>query len=408
VSLKDELLADQGPPERTPKRQQHPKGWEPGVVWNGRRGEVTTVAADEPSTWDDLIADWGLDPATVTVVPGSVQIRAWDTNLGDGDVQRLRYYRATLVERSPSTDADRVDVEALCQWVLKRKPVKPVKVETDTALVALASDWQMGKGEGDGTEGTVERVATATDGLVARLKELRRAGRPVSTLYLVGMGDLVEQCGGAGTGHYAMQTFSVDLDRREQMRVVRRLLLRAVDACAPHVERMVLAAVPGNHGENRDGTGKAFTTWTDNDDLAVVEQVAEVLAANPDRYGHVSTFLADGLTLTLDIAGVAVAFAHGHQAKGGSGHAAAKLEQWWKGQALGRTGVADAQILVTGHLHHLVVSEATGRTFMQCPAMDPGSAWWVAQQGASSQPGMLTFGVGTSYGPRGWGDLAVL
>jgi predicted phosphodiesterase len=171
---------------------------------------------------------------------------------------------------------------------------------------------------------------------------------------------------------------------------------------------LVLAAVPGNHGENRDGTGKAFTTWTDNDDLAVVEQVAEVLSANPERYGHCTTYLADELTLTLDIAGVPVAFAHGHQAKGGSGHAAAKLEQWWKGQALGRTGVADAQILVTGHLHHLVVSEATGRTFLQCPAMDPGSAWWVAQQGASSQPGLLTFGVGTCYGERGWGDLAVL
>jgi len=405
VSLKDELLADQQPPERTPKRPEHPKGWEPGIAWDGRRGEVTTVADDEPTTWDDLIADWGLDPATVTVVPGSVQIRAWDTQR-DGELERLRYYRATLVERTPTDDADRVDVEALCQWVLKRKPVKPVKVDTDRALVALCSDWQMGKGEGDGSEGTVNRIATAIDRLVDRLEELKRAGRPVSTLYLVGMGDLVEQC----SGHYANQTFNVDLDRRQQMRVARRLLLRAVDACAPHVERLVLAAVPGNHGEHRDGNGKSFTTWdfTDNDDLSVFEGLAEVLAANPDRYGHVSTFLADGLTLTLDIAGVPVAFAHGHQAKGGSGHAAAKLEQWWKGQALGRTGVADAQILVTGHLHHLVVSEATGRTFLQCPAMDPGSAWWVAQQGASSQPGMLTFGVGTSYGPRGWGDLAVL
>jgi len=406
MSLRDDLLHQQGPPKRTPKRPEHPKGWEPGIAWDGRRGHLTTVAADEPSTWDDLIADWGLDPKTVTVVPGSVQIRAWDTNVGEGTVERLRYYKASIIERTHGDDDDRVDVDELCRWVLKRKPVKPAKVTQEPrALVAAIADIQAGKVDAaGGTDGTVERVVAAIDALVERLKELRRAGRPISTLYLVGMGDLVEQC----AGHYAMQTFSVDLDRREQMRIVRRLLLRAVDACAPHVERLVLAAVPGNHGENRDGTGKAFTTWTDNDDLAVVEQVAEVLAANPERYGHCTTYLADGLTLTLDVCGVPVAFAHGHQAKGGSGHAAAKLEQWWKGQALGRTGVADAQILVTGHLHHLVVSEATGRTFLQCPAMDPGSAWWVAQQGASSQPGLLTFGVGTCYGPRGWGDLAVL
>jgi predicted phosphodiesterase len=405
VSLKDELLADQGPPERTPKRQQHPKGWEPGVVWNGRRGEVTTVADDEPTTWDDLIADWGLDPKTVTVVPGSVQIRAWDTNVGDGDVQRLRYYRATLVERTPTTDdADRVDVEALCQWVLKRPASKRLPpTDTPRAFCVFAADWQLAKSEGGGTEVAVERIAGAFDAAAQRIKELKRAGRPISHVYLFGMGDLIEQC----SGHYAMQTFGVDMDRREQMRVARRLLLRAVERLAPLAERMVIAAVPGNHGENRNSDGKAYTSWTDNDDLAIVEQVGELVAANPDRYGHVSVYLSDGLTMTLDVCGVPLAIAHGHQA-GGSGHAAQKLENWWRGQVMGRQGVADAQILVTGHLHHLVVSEATGRTFMQCPAMDGGSAWWTARTGNHSPAGMLTFGVGTSYGPRGWGDLAVL
>jgi len=37
---------------------------------------------------------------------------------------------------------------------------------------------------------------------------------------------------------------------------------------------MVVGAVPGNHGESRRGS-KAFTTFEDNDDLAVFEQVAE-------------------------------------------------------------------------------------------------------------------------------------
>jgi hypothetical protein len=201
-----------------------------------------------------------------------------------------------------------------------------------------------------------------------------------------------------------MQTFAADLDRREQARVVRRLILAYVERMAPLVPRVVLGAVPGNHGENRNSSGKAFTTWTDNDDLAVVEQVAEVLAANPDRYGHVSCVLADSLTLTLDVCGVVHSWAHGHQNRGGPG----KVEDWWTKQAMGRTPVADAQILATGHYHHLRVSEATGRTWFQAPAMDPGSEWWTQQTGQSSPAGLLTYVVGAACGARGWSELAVL
>jgi hypothetical protein len=204
--------------------------------------------------------------------------------------------------------------------------------------------------------------------------------------------------------HNSMQSFSVDLDRREQARVVRRLILSAVERVAPLAPRVVLSGVPGNHGENRNAAGKAYTTWTDNDDLACIEQVAEVLAANDDRYGHVSTVLADSLTLTLDVEGVTHAWAHGHQNRGGP----AKVEDWWTKQAMGRTGVADAQILTTAHYHHLRVSEATGRTWLQCPAMDPGSEWWTQQTGQSSPAGMLTYVVGEACGARGWSDLAVL
>ena len=77
-------------------------------------------------------------------------------------------------------------------------------------------------------------------------------------------------------------------------------------------------------------------------------------------------------------------------------------------QVMGRQPVADATLLLSGHYHHLIVSEATGRTFVQVPAMDGGSEWFTATTGQHSPPGMLTLGVGTAYGPRGWGDLAVL
>lgn len=404
--LADALLSVPEPPPRELRRQEHPKGWEPGVTYDpsSGSGSITVQADDEPdpAIWEHLIADWGLDPQRCQIVPGSVQIRAWDANVGDGEIRRLKYYRASIVGKV-SGDR-RADVDELCALVMRRKPRKPVTVADPRGIVVALSDWQLGKGEGDGTAGTVQRLLDARDALVDRLKTLRRIGRPVDTVYLVGLGDIVEQC----AGHYAAQTFSIDLDRAQQMRVARRLILQYVDAVVDLAPRIVLAAIPGNHGENRSN-GKAFTNVaTDNDDLTVFETVGEIMAANPDRYGHVSVCIAQDYTMALDIDGVVVAFTHGHTARK-SGHAAAVLEDWWRGQAMGRQTVADADILVAGHRHHLVVSEATGRTFLQCPAMDPGSEWFTAATGNHSPAGMLTFCVGRdAYGVRGWGDLAIL
>jgi hypothetical protein len=406
VSLADLLAIDTA--DKMPARKAtHPKGWEPGVVWSPAKGGTVTTGPIEtepdPALWALIVSDFGLDSSKVTVDVDSVQIRAWDQAVGNGETARMRHYKATLraVDQSPT---DRADVDALCRQIAKRRPMPPrrtlVATDTPRSLVANLSDWQVGKGEGDGSTGTVDRILAALDNLDARVREARKLGRPFDAVHLIGLGDLVEQC----SGHYAMQAYSVDLDRREQARVVRRLILAYVERIAPLVPRVVLGAVPGNHGENRNSSGKAYTTWTDNDDLAVVEQVAEILSANPDRYGHVSCVLADSLTLTLNVCGVIHSWAHGHQNRGGPG----KVEDWWTKQAMGRTAVADAQILATGHYHHLRVSEATGRTWFQTPAMDPGSEWWTQQTGQSSPAGLLTYVVGEACGARGWSELAVL
>jgi hypothetical protein len=81
--------------------------------------------------------------------------------------------------------------------------------------------------------------------------------------------------------------------------------------------------------------------------------------------------------------------------------------KWWEGQVMGRQPMSEADILISGHFHHLVIAESTGRTHIQCPAQDGGSYWWTAQTGNHSPAGQLMFGVGTGYGPRGWGDLDI-
>lgn len=402
--LKNELTGGVAGSEAARRpRQEHPKGWEPGVVWDGSTGTISTGPVEgelDPAIWSHLISDWGLDPAITDIVPGSVQIRAWDANVGGGEIRRLFYYRATLQARR-SADIQ-ADVDALISAIKAKRPVQAPPVADDRALFVALSDWQIGKGEGGGSEATVERILASFDRLVARIKELRKVGRPISVIYLVGLGDMIEQC----AGHYPSQQFMTDLDRREQVRVVRRLVLKLIDMVLPLVPTIVVAAVPGNHGENRLN-GKSFTRVSDNDDLAVFEQVADVLAGNPDRYKPCSVVLADSYVLLLDMAGTYVAVTHMHQGNRGS-TPGQKAQNWWAGQALGRLKAGDADILVTGHYHHLAVDEGQGRSWIQAPSMDGGSEWFTSSTGHHSRSGLLTFGVGDAYGDAKWGDLAVL
>ena len=46
--------------ERKPRhRLTHPRGFEPGIQWDGRTGSITAELPDEPdqAVWDVLIAD---------------------------------------------------------------------------------------------------------------------------------------------------------------------------------------------------------------------------------------------------------------------------------------------------------------------------------------------------------------
>lgn len=396
MSIADELaeLAALGGTEgaHARPRSTHPAGFEPGVRWDGAAGELSTgPLVSAPTCWDDLLRSWDLDPAEVEVVE-PVERRSWDAAVGAGEVRRMHYFKAKVRRRTRGSSAD---VEALLAEVARHRPRKVAPPTGEQALVVCLSDWQLGKPDGDGTAGTVGRILACIDAVTARAKELRRSGRSLGSLYVVGLGDLIEGC----EGHYAMQTYGVELNLVEQVRVVRRLLVKALQTWAPLFERVVVACVPGNHGENRKD-GKAYTDWSDNHDVAVFEQAAAVLEANEDTYGHVSFVFprrAD-LTVTLDVAGTTVALAHGHQFRAG------KAMDWWAKQAHGMQPAGDATLLLAGHLHHLHVEQGGAKTFIQVPALDGGSDWFRHTAGADAPPAVLTLVVGAG----GWSDLLLL
>jgi hypothetical protein len=373
-------------------RRSHPKGWEPGV--DTARGTLVVQGGEQPpSDWADIIRELGLDPTVWTVDESQpVQVRTWDS----GD-KRMYYYRATVL---PSRDSSAPDVEALIREVKRKKRKPPEDILAERALVVCLSDWQAGKSDHGGVEALVERLMALKDAVPARVKEAQRTGSPISALYVIGMGDMVEGC---GNDHYAMQDFTVALDRRQQVKLVRRILTDLITEWAKMPVKMVVGAVPGNHGENRRG-GKAYTTFEDNDDLAVFEQVAEILGHNPDTYGNISWVLPDGdMTITLDICGTVVAFAHGHQFTG-SGLPLNKAKTWWKGKMAAMHATGDARVLCFGHFHHLQVLQDGPRTIFGCPSNDGGSRWFEERGGPTTACGTLTF----VCDKDGWHDLRVI
>jgi len=387
-----------------PAATKPPEGWAPSMQYGANGGELVGRIPDgldtDPAFWRLVISDWGLDPNLTEIVPDSVQIRAWDMAVGKGQTMRARYYKARIRPIRCALSAE--DTAELAKAVMRKRTNNPPKPPTGPGVgyIVNLSDFQIGKGEGGGTVATVERITSALDAAVLRLRELRKAGRVISSVWLVGMGDLAEQC----QGHYPSQLFTTDCTRREQLQIVRTLILSAIDRFVDLAPRVVVGAVPGNHGENR-ANGKMVTTISDNDDLAVFDQVRDALEQNPGRYGHVEFHISDDLVLTLNVEGVEVAWTHMHQ---GSGSGERKIAEWWRGQVMGNRPISSAQILNTAHFHHLLVSESTGRTIIQMPAMDGGSGWWTDKTGNSSPAGMVTYLAGAGCGLRGWSDLAIL
>ncbi len=388
----------------TAKRPIHPsKEWEPridtdkGVIVARKPKESVDLHDIENAVdWDDHLRAWGFNPEHFTVQE-PVEIRTWDAIPEQGVVQTFVYFKARIWRKRK-----RENLDALIAEIRKHRPVK---IETRTGpawLVVAAADWQLGKRDQGGSEGIVRRVLALNDSVIQRVKDLRRSGVELGGIAVVGMGDIVEGC----KGFYPNQPNQIDLDRREQTTVARRLILSLIRSWSRLTPQMIVACVPGNHGENRNADGSYNTLPDkDNDDVAVFEQVAEILAENPERYGHVRFVIPNGEdSITLDL-GTIVAFTHGHHAGRGGPGVMAKLWTWWTKQTHALHPIGDAMLLVSAHFHHLIVQQQGPKTHIQCPALEGGSDWYAKRQGYRTQPGTLTFTV-TKDG--GWDHLRIL
>lgn len=361
---------------------------------------VTQEELDREIDDEDLLEQVGLDPKIWQVK--NVRRSNWQGGPGGEWMESIR----VSAERRQRGNVDFDEIINLKDQISVLDPiVVPRRFRSkkkSTYVVALA-DWQIGKSSGGGAEAAVKRIYDASNSAIARLYELIESGRSLERVALVGLGDLVEGC----TGYYASQEWETELTRREQVNVTRRLLLRILRDFTQFGVPITMATVAGNHGEHRKN-GKSFTTLGDNDDVAVFEQLYDIVSENPKAFGKVD-FVVPGndLTACIQLSGVNVGLAHGHQARV-SGNPQAKLFSWWKDQTIGDQPVGRAKVLVTGHYHHFSAVTYGHRTHFQAPTLDGGSEWFTETSGIASPSGMLTLLVGEGLNPLGWSDVQIV
>ena len=207
----------------------HPKGWEPGIDTSKNiivSKPLPKAIKPEDHKWDIYLAELGFDPKEFEIIE-PFEVRTWTANMGAGETEQFYYYKAKIISKNPISSKD-FDYKNLLKEIKAYKG-QPQKIAGNSSFVVCLSDWQMGKRDGDGTQGIVKRIEQMIPDVTARIKDLKKNGVDLANLYVFGLGDFVD----GGDGFYPMQEFSVEYDLRRQKMIARRLLIKAIKTWAP-------------------------------------------------------------------------------------------------------------------------------------------------------------------------------
>ena len=373
-----------------------PSGWKPRIDFDKstNSGEVTYVQpSDSNFKFNSLLADWGFDPNEFYIDEDTIKFSTWDTQLKGGTVEQMFAFKAIIKRKHPEKDDY---FKALQREIKNKKPIKVKKLKGNTAYMFFLADWQLGKKDW-GSINTVKYIRQAINKAKKQIKELAKTGQIVDEIYLIGLGDLIENC----YGFYDHQPFNIELSKTEQEHLTRVMVMEIIDGFLGSAPKIVLGGVPGNHGENRTSKGQVSTDRLDNSDTAQLQIVGEIIAGR-ERYKHVEVVIPDDYHLTLKVKDVTIGFTHGHMTAGG-GDPWIKMEKFWKGQMYGWLPIGGATILVSGHYHHLRVVEQKGRTWIQAPSLDCSNEF-TARSGYGTKQGILTFTISEGH----WDNLRII
>lgn len=348
-----------------------PDEWRAREIIRDGVHELTTGPTTATGTDADILRLWGYDPDQIEILSTS----QWRKEQPDGSWLTSYYFK-----HRPRTTT--LDLPALYAAARRKRTTSTVAPVGERVTVVALSDVQAGKvGARGGTPELVDRLTEKRTKLAAHLKRVK----PARTV-LAECGDLFE---GFESGGNPM--FTNDLSLAQQMDLAATEVFEFVSVMVRHGHVDVLA-VPSNHTAWRRGKQQLGRP---SDDLGLqvhrfVER--EVRAGGLDvSWSFPAPF---DESVTLDVSGTVLGLVHGNQF--GPGRAI----DWWGRQTHGGQPVGAADILLSGHYHHLTViptgrNPYTGRSkwWLQAPTLDNGSDWFRNVQGDDSDPGLLVFDI---------------
>lgn len=373
-------------------------------------GEFEGVVLDAPiesDDWSRVFRIFKLNGDEFEVVDDTVRMSTWQqsrrTEGGDRDLVQLYSYSARF-KRKPKQRLSDADVEAhrkaVRSWKLPKHQTRSgnATVPAVAAVVNLA-DIQGGKSEGGGVKATQQRLLDGLTNVTTWLDRMSDA-YAIDEIVLVNNGDPMENC----AGNYAAQLFTVELNHRGQMNFVLDVWEQYARHLFPHYERARFVSVLCNHGEfGRMGAAKNQTSDSDNAGGFLAETLRRVL--DRPEFSHVEwTIPHDEMNVYADVAGIPMAFNHGHKIPGND---ATGFEKWLNGQVRGDQQAHAARIWQTAHRHHFAAWDMGSCSVFQAPSLDGGSKWLKDMTGRYSRSGILAYLVG-QHAPLGWSDMAFL
>ena len=387
-----------------------PQNFRPGVTFSGRHpSEIVTPplpAMETAAEFEEAVRALGYPlPEGFTLQLVEMQmvhhenfwqrqpVTAEGHTQGEGDAftapSSSWRYRFKVVPKSARIDEDIAVLAAEAREAAPRS-FAPRPAGDQTRVIALA-DFQIGKDDESG--GTAQTLARSEAALAEVVSDLRES--PVDQIILADVGDSTE---GFESSPTAERTN--DLQQTEQIRVWRRILWRWISALSELTADLVVVGVPSNHCRVRRGKN-ALGPASDDWGIEVISQVSDIAKANPAAFGHVSFIVPlrheEHVLVTL-AGGQVLGVVHGHQK-----NSPAALPGWIK--ATGRRGLAQADITLAGHFHHMeIVAFGELQWLFICPTNDNGSSWFTPSSGERSEPGVLVVDIDA----RGWHSLAPL
>lgn len=349
-----------------------PKGWEPRVEIDGNSGEVTSTPQKDGtiSDFSQILKEFDIDPEAFEV-DGTARVSKWQTFSGEW----LTSYKFRIRAKAASRDIE--DLIAIVKDV-KPSGVGPNSNPNSYAFVFAAGDLQLGKSDGDGTEGIVKRYRASLQNAVDKVTEMQDLVGPILISWV---GDCIEGMVSQG-GKNARRT---ELSTTQQVKLLRRLMTETIKAFAPLTNDLRVVSVPGNHDEAQ--REPVATDFSDSWAVDALVAVSEALEFNPEAFGHVKCEVVpfDELTTTIEIAGTKITHAHGHQWPKG------KHWDWWRGQSWGGHAPGEADILIAGHFHTGAYEQQNQKYYIRTPSFEQESTYFRHRTGLVGNPSAVTF-----------------